>query len=208
METKIPDEEFKELKACKLGETAHKDLVGIVKDQLKLDPKQCPKFHEFVIKMANEFLYMRSQGLVLNQLIRCFAHNNLNDHFIPEDHLKLKLKTLWLNSAIAGDYQPVHQHSGLFSFVAYVSIPHTKEEENKLNNGIEDYKNLNGCTEFFDMFGHDSIQMNVSKDIEQTLVLFPAWVSHTAYPFRCEGRRITVSGNIYIDEVFDLEKKV
>ena len=208
LETKIPDEEFKELKACQLGETAHKDLVGVVKDQLKLDPKQCPKFNDFVIEMANEFLYMRSQALILNQLVQCFSHNPLYNLFIPEEHFKLKLKQLWLNSMAAGDYQPVHHHSGLFSFVAYVSIPHTKEEEHNLNNGVEEYKNLNGCTEFFNMFGHDNIQMNVNKKIEQTLVLFPSWLSHTVYPFRSDGRRITVSGNIYIDEVFNLEARI
>jgi len=208
LETKIPDEAYKELKACQLGESNHNNLVGVVKDQLKLDPKQCPKFHEFVIEMANEFLYMRSQALVLNQLVQCFTSNPLNNLFVPEDHFKLKLKQLWLNSMTAGDYQPVHTHAGLFSFVAYISIPHTTEQEHDLNHGVEDYKNLNGCTEFFNMFGHDNVQMKVSKEIEQTLVLFPAWISHTVYPYRSEGRRITVSGNIYIDEVFNLEKRI
>jgi len=208
LETRIPDEEFKELKTVKLGESSHKKLIGVVRDQVSLDPKQCPKFSKFVNEMANEFIYMRSQALVMNQIIQCFALNPLSNLFVPEEHFKLKMKELWLNSMIAGDYQPVHQHSGLFSFVAYISVPYTGEEEHKLNKTIEKEKNSNGCTEFMNFFGHDNIQMNVTKKIEQTLVLFPSWVTHTVYPFRSKGRRITVSGNIYIDSVFDLEKRI
>ena len=208
METRIPDEEFKELKSIKLGESGSSKLIGVVRDQLDLDPKECPKFSKFVTDMANEFIYMRSQALIMNQIIQCFTLNPLSNLFIPEEHFKLKLKELWLNSMVAGDYQPVHQHSGLFSFVAYINVPYTNEEEHELNKNVEEQKNVNGFTEFMNFFGHDNIKINVSKKIEQNLVLFPSWVTHTVYPFRSKGRRITVSGNLYIDEVFALEKRI
>ena len=42
---------------------------------------------------------------------------------------------MWLNSGAKGSYTPLHDHAGLFSFVVYVKIPYTREEEHKLNNG-------------------------------------------------------------------------
>lgn len=200
LETKLPDDVFKDLKNADCGESEHHNLVGIVKDQFKLDINKCPKFNKFLLKMANEFLFMRQQGGFINQLIKSFVSKQAFS-ITPEEHFKLKVHGLWLNSMEKGDYQPLHVHSGLFSFVTYISIPYTLEDESKLNGHLQNHKNQNGCTEFVDPFTHDSLVMNVEKQIEQTIVIFPSWITHLVYPYRSEGRRVTVSGNIYIDKL-------
>ena len=76
-----------------------------------------------------------------------------------------------------------------------------REEEHKLNPNIQEHKNLNGCTQFMDDLNLQNIRVSVDKSIEGTCLIFPAWVPHVVYPFKSEGRRVTISGNIFIKNV-------
>tara|TARA_R100000152_G_C6771013_1_gene197400 strand:+ start:719 stop:1378 length:660 start_codon:yes stop_codon:yes gene_type:complete len=201
METRIPDDAFKELKNLNLGKRMHTDLVGVLEDQLSLDCTKCPKFNKFVTDMAYEFVYMRQESGFLSQLLKTFITESEGRPVVPEKLMKLKLKQLWLNSMGKGNYQPLHNHAGLFSFVVYLNIPYTLDEEHKLNNGIESSKNKNGCTEFVDPFTHNNIIIPVENKMEQHIAIFPSWVTHLVYPFKSDVRRITVSGNIYVDKL-------
>tara|TARA_B100000424_G_C22930742_1_gene495160 strand:+ start:781 stop:1461 length:681 start_codon:yes stop_codon:yes gene_type:complete len=202
MEAKVPDDAFAELKNVDLVgcKNASDDLVGVLEDQITLDPEKCPKFSEFVEELAYEFLYLRSDFGLLRQIVKTFVTSG-HRPILPEKLMKVKLKQLWLNSMGKGNYQPLHVHAGLFSFVVYVSIPYTLAEEHKLNYGVTDYKNKNGCTEFIDPFTHDSITLPVETKLEQNIALFPSWITHTVYPFKSDVRRVTVSGNIYLDKL-------
>ena len=200
METLVPNDAFTELKNVNLGQDRSRELVGVLENQLTLDYEKCPKFTEFVTQMAYEFVYHRQESGFLSQLIKTFVTEG-NRPILPERIMELKLKELWLNSMGKGNYQPIHTHAGLFSFVVYVSIPYTLDEEHKLNNGIEVAKNKNGCTEFLDPFSNDSVTLPVETKLEQHIALFPSWVTHLVYPFKSDVRRVTVSGNIYLDKI-------
>jgi hypothetical protein len=52
-------------------------------------------------------------------------------HCNTDDDLRFKyeLKTLWINFAKKYDFNPIHSHSGLFSFVIWVEIPYDLKEE-------------------------------------------------------------------------------
>ena len=193
MEAIIPDDVFAELKNTNLGKSMNTDLVGVLEDQLNLDPDKCPKFSKFVVELGNEFVYLRQQAGVLSQVLQSFMTEG-HSPIIPEEVMELKLKQLWLNSMGKGNYQPIHSHAGLFSFVVYVSIPYTLADEHKLNNGIESNKNKNGCTEFIDPFSHNSVVLPVETQLEQHIALFPSWITHLVYPFKSDVRRVTVSG--------------
>ena len=202
MEARVPDDAFAELKNVDLVGCTHArdDLVGVLEDQITLAPEKGPKFSEFVEELAYEFLYLRQDAGLLRQILKTFLTSG-HRPVLPEKFMKVKLKQLWLNSMGKGNYQPLHVHAGLFSFVVYVSIPYTLAEEHKLNYGVTDYKNKNGCTEFIDPFTHDSITLPVETKLEQNIALFPSWITHAVYPFKSDVRRVTVSGNIYLDKL-------
>tara|TARA_Y100000114_G_scaffold109301_1_gene102750 strand:- start:1072 stop:1752 length:681 start_codon:yes stop_codon:yes gene_type:complete len=202
LEARVPDDAFAELKNINLIDckNASDDLVGVLEDQITLDPEKCPKFSEFVEELAYEFIYLRQNAGLVSQILKTFLTSGQGP-ILPEEHMKLKLKQLWLNSMGKGNYQPFHVHAGLFSFVVYVSIPYTLAEEHKLNHGVSELKNKNGCTEFVDPFTHDSMILPVQTNLEQNIALFPSWITHVVYPFKSDVRRVTVSGNIYLDKL-------
>jgi len=202
MTTKIPDEFFKELQNITVGEDVSKHLIGVIEDQYQINHQECPKFCNFLLTQAYTFLFQRSDALIFQQLIKSFWKNNTGKTIPdPRESFTLEIDHMWLNSMGKGSYTPVHDHAGLFSFVVYLSIPFTREEEHKLNPNIEEHKNLNGCTQFMDDLNLQSIRILVDKNIEGTCLIFPSWVPHVVYPFKSEGRRITVSGNIFISNV-------
>ena len=184
MTTKIPDDIFQELKSLTLGEDISHHLIGVIEDQYLLDHKTCPKFCNFVLTQANQFLFDRSGALIFKHIIKSFwkggGAKSIPD---PREALDLELDHMWLNSMGKGSYSPVHDHAGLFSFVVYVSIPFTREEEHKLNPNIQEHKNLNGCTQFMDDLNLQNIRVSVDKSIEGTCLIFPAWVPHVAVSY-------------------------
>lgn len=201
MTTKLPDEIFKELKNVTLGEDYSKTLVGVLEDQYTINYKECPKFNKFIITQAGHFLSDRKDGFLFNHILQAFNADELaRSEYDPNDFFDLSIGRMWLNSMGKGSYSPVHIHSGLFSFLVYLHIPFTREDEDKLNVGVESEKNWNGCTEFLNSYTHENMKISVDKTLEGEVIIFPSWTPHLVYPFRGEGRRITVSGNLYLQQ--------
>ena len=111
---------------------------------------------------------------------------------------KLNLNELWINEQKSGEYNPLHIHGGLFSFVVYLQIPYTMSEQTKIDKNLSSEKVLNGATQFFDPYNHFDRKIIVDKSSEGLMVLFPAWVLHTVYPYKGKYKnpRVTISGNI------------
>jgi hypothetical protein len=197
----LPDEVFKNLKDATLGKDFSQHLAGVLEDQYLVNYEECLDFIDFIKTQSLEYLYEQQNSLIFAQIINSFRNakwEQNKDKFDVRKHFDLNIDKVWLNSGSNSSYSPIHIHSGLFSFIVYVNIPYTFEEECKLNNNIEDNKNLNGCTEFIDNFFYSNIKVAVDKSTEGSCFLFPAWVPHVVYPFKSEGRRITISGNLYL----------
>ena len=47
-----------------------------------------------------------------------------------------KLADLWRNEMYANAYQPLHQHTGLFSFIVYMDVPYTHADQMKLGPNV------------------------------------------------------------------------
>ena len=110
------------------------------------------------------------------------------------------LSELWVNYQKQGEFNSLHSHSGLWSFVIWMKIPTRHEEQNVNNLGKSDTIST-FCFNFCNMLGgieYYSYEMN--PEMEGTMVFFPSKLMHTVYPFyNCEENRISVSGNISID---------
>ena len=110
--------------------------------------------------------------------------------------------TVWCVSQWGGDFNPLHIHSGDLSGVLYLKVPEGLEEEYK----NEDHHPAVGDIEFItgmpQAFSRNSVK--VSPKVGD-LYVFPAWLHHTAYPFRTKNQeRRSISFNIIYN--IDLEK--
>lgn len=112
---------------------------------------------------------------------------------------KIILKDLWVNFQERYEFNPVHNHSGLFSFVIWYDIPYSIEEELAVSPGRQSNNNLAGHFEFqyINSIGEiTTMPIPADKTFNGKICFFPAQMMHCVYPFYSEGTRITVSGNI------------
>ena len=108
------------------------------------------------------------------------------------------LKELWVNFQKKHEFNPLHVHGGIFSFVIFIKIPYDLHDEEKLFNAQSlhvsklefYYTNILGRIVNFDL--------NINKSDEKTILFFPSKLNHIVYPFFTnDDYRITISGNVY-----------
>ena len=123
-------------------------------------------------------------------------------NFISKD-LGLYLQSSWVNFQKKHEFNPIHRHTGLFSFVIWLEIPYDIEDERKYSPGKDSNSCLAGCFEFSytNMLG-EITQHSIPADNthRNMMLLFPADLNHTVYPFYTSDEyRISVSGNFKLD---------
>lgn len=95
----------------------------------------------------------------------------------------MKLHNLWVNYQKPGDYQPMHNHSGIASFVIFVDIPYGEDE-----------RTVHRSRGAFQL---ESEVLPVDWTWNGVILMFPSSSKHAVYPYKStEKERITVSGNI------------
>jgi hypothetical protein len=112
----------------------------------------------------------------------------------------------WVNFQKKTEFNPVHNHSGLYSFVIWIHIPYDLQEEKNMFPHFEKegkfYENKTSCFEFVYTTSLGSIQQHVlpvDKTYENKCILFPSGMNHAVYPFYTSDEyRISVSGNFFI----------
>lgn len=137
----------------------------------------------------------------LYNLIKLYVSNANFRYFPPLKSLNsYYLHNMWVNFQKKGEFNPVHSHTGIFSFVIWMKIPTRHDIQNKDNKSSTklissfqfNYSNILGELTAY------TIAMN--PEIEGTLLLFPSKLSHAVYPFYdCDEDRISISGNIFDD---------
>jgi hypothetical protein len=121
---------------------------------------------------------------------------------IQSVHLSLELGPMWVNYQNKHEFHPQHIHASVMSFVIFLDIPYTNEEEMKANPSPDSNKNASGCFEFTytDCLGmiRQSL-LRADKKWNNTILLFPSRMNHTVYPFfSTDTRRISVAGNLIL----------
>ncbi len=123
------------------------------------------------------------------QLMKPFYYG-LREYMKEDYNGEFEVKPMWVNFQQAGDWQPVHNHDGDFSFVAYLDVPE----------GIYDEPEAAGSIYF--TYGekqpHSNSILGPVKPEKGDFWIFPAWMNHYVYPFKSGGQRISMSGNIHM----------
>ena len=115
---------------------------------------------------------------------------------------KLILNQFWVNYQYKTEFNPFHNHSGVYSFAIWLKIPYDWEDQTKLPmfNDIEESNIKAGSFEFEYndcLGGVQTTGYNLSPKDEGTMLFFPAKLRHCVYPFyETEEPRISIAGNL------------
>ncbi len=163
-------------------------LTGNIKEEWNID-EAIPLFESYIFSLINKHSFHLSY-------LSTESKKFINSDKIPP----LKLMNLWVNFQKKHEFNPVHNHSGLFSFVIFVKIPYDLKEELKNGPGALSNGNFASCLEFHstNLLGRNAChQVFVDKSYEGGVYFFNAETSHCVYPFfTSDDYRITVSGNV------------
>ena len=127
------------------------------------------------------------------------AHTNiLENGKIP----KLKLKSAWVNFQQKGEFNPLHNHTGLYSFVLWYKIPYYSNIEESAGPGRKSKNQISGKFQFHytDILGNiTGSAMPIDNKWEGQILLFPSLLNHSVYPFYSSNDyRISIAGNLFL----------
>lgn len=133
-------------------------------------------------------------------------------HVENSDIIVLKLRDLWMNHMKKHEFNPIHRHSGHFSFIIFVQIPFDGLELRKNSPGVKGNYNMAGGLSFFHRGSDTPTACFTEEKIlpdrswQGQVLIFPAYLNHCVYPFyNTDESRITVSGNVWIERTSHAE---
>ena len=119
---------------------------------------------------------------------------------IDQKETSLELENIWVNFQRSTEFLPLHNHTGIYSFVVWVNIPFDikDERDNETNTDLVNNRTSNFEFIYLDALGKISNHaLNIDKQWEGKVALFPSEMYHQVYPFyTSDDVRISVAGNI------------
>ena len=166
----------------------HNRLAGHIKHEYELT--ECKEYSEklifpYIEKYNEEFNYFKNFNFLTSNSLLC-------------------LDTYWVNFQKKNEYNPVHTHSGLMSFVIWLQIPYHISAEDSYQdiNNPQEVEKRNGRFAFLYTNSLGEIQAHnipVDRTYNGTIAIFPSKMSHAVYPFfTSDDYRVTISGNFKI----------
>ena len=115
------------------------------------------------------------------------------------------ISTWWVNYQKQNEFNPHHNHKGVYSFVIWMKIP--KDIGFKKQNRIKISADSNyPCVSAFSFLYPDILgstmdyNYEVEPEDEGRMLFFPSLLGHQVYPFYdCDEERISVSGNVSLN---------
>ena len=190
LEKKLSDEEIKRLWKYidNRGESVKDTLAGHV--------------HESNSLIDEDGWFFKN---TLLQLIYMYAgeFDNVGDKLPTPNKHPYFLSRMWVNYQKQCEYNPLHDHTGVYSFVVWMKIPTKQEEQDKIAFSSKANTKRNSTFEIIynSILGHPvSRTYYMSPKWEGTMLFFPSQLQHQVYPFyNCDEDRISISGNISLN---------
>jgi len=162
------------------------NLAGHISSSLALKDKEDYLMDNLLIECANEY-------------DKAFpSANKLVNHIGTAQ--RLVISALWVNFQKKHEFNPMHDHSGVFSFVIWMKIPTDWKEQAKLpfmegqkHSSVSNFEITYPDTDW--TLNQNYYQM--SPELEGKMLFFSSRLKHGVYPFyENDGTRISISGNI------------
>ena len=172
------------------------------------------------ISNKNKLIGNISQSLLLNDLDSFFyksvcaplvqyyrkinpsGNDPISGNTLLGPETKLILNSFWVNYQFKNEFNPYHDHTGVYSFAIWLKIPYDWNDQKIL----PQYSDINeenikaGCFEFeFNdiLGGITNYRYKLSPVFEGSMVFFPSKLRHCVYPFyKTDEPRISISGNL------------
>jgi hypothetical protein len=119
--------------------------------------------------------------------------------FNEENPFKINIQNLWVNFQKKHEFNPIHRHGGIISFVLWLNIPYLIEDEIKQFPDLSGSSSNAGAFNFHYTNSLGELATNtISADItyQNMAIIFPAEMHHSVNPFySSDDYRISISGN-------------
>ena len=189
--TQLTDEDFRWIKkevvrAKKIGVKKNKTLAGHIKEEYSM-PGINQSFNNFLLSNASTHEVFKMYN----------SRFNVNSENRP-----IYLDSFWVNYQKKYEFNPLHDHTGVYSFIIFVKIPYDLKKEDNYFNELDKTKqqvhNSRLCFVNTKADGEiHSTAIDVDKSFEGKMFLFPSIQQHLVYPFYTSNDyRITISGNL------------
>ena len=115
---------------------------------------------------------------------------------------KLTVESVWVNMQKKLEVNPLHNHDGTLSFVAWLHVPFKLEDERNMPN-CKNSRTVELASTFQFVYNTAlgtiaNCPMFVESGWEARIVMFPAKLLHMVYPFQTsDDYRISIAGNLY-----------
>ena len=139
--------------------------------------------------------YLEEMGRAYQKEWNYYPKENPNDN-------KLKVESVWVNMQKKLEVNPLHNHDGTLSFVAWLHVPFKLEDERNMENCKNSRTvELSSTFQFVYTTALGKIAncpMFVESGWEARIVMFPSKLLHMVYPFQTsDDYRISIAGNLH-----------
>lgn len=164
-------------------------LAGNIKSSYELVDTNDWFFKNILIPNAIEFeKYYKKDAVVPNVLTQNCAY---------------ELNRFWVNFQRKYEFNPIHDHGGIYSFVIWLNIPADYEKEKKLSFSNHSNSPFPNTFQFVynNSFGKISTyEYKLGPKDEGTMLFFSNKTQHVVYPFYTSNKtRVSISGNISLN---------
>ena len=112
------------------------------------------------------------------------------------------LQSLWVNYQYKHEYNPMHRHDGLYSFVIWMDIPYSCDDEKEIfaaKNSGSSASVGNFAFIYSDGTNIKDAIIEMRPSMNGKVAVFPSCLRHMVYPFYTSDKpRVSISGNIYM----------
>ena len=139
--------------------------------------------------------YLEEMGRAYQKEWNYYPKENPNDN-------KLTVESVWVNMQKKLEVNPLHNHDGTLSFVAWLYVPFKLEDERNMENCKNSRtRELTSTFQFVYTTAVGTIvncPMFVESGWEAKIIMFPAKLLHIVYPFQTSDEyRISIAGNLH-----------
>ena len=152
---------------------------------------------EYQITKSRQLLdpYLEEMGRAYQQEWNYYPKENSNNN-------NLKVESVWVNMQKKLEVNPLHNHDGTLSFVAWLYVPFKLEDERNMPNcKMSRTMEISSTFQFVYTTALGNIvncPLFVESGWEAKIVMFPAILLHIVYPFQTsDDYRISIAGNLY-----------
>lgn len=155
--------------------------------------------HALAGNIEKQYFLNKSFSIMEPFLSRMASEYTKKWNYYPKED-GYKLQSLWVNFQRKHEFNPLHAHNSVMSFVCWMNVPYSIENEFNLDSVKNSRAKAASIFQFVytDIMGricHEDFF--VDKNWSRRIVMFPSKLHHQVYPFyTSDDFRISISGNL------------